>query len=501
MSNVTVSTVDGSTYIVAYSVLAISVSLIVVALAMITRSTGARSIPGRIELSQPVIVLAAIGGAWAIFATYRGFAFYHDDFHYLIRATLEPWRGFDGQFRVVGVRAPFWLAVQSGHPELVLMALNILAVLGGGWAFATMLQAAGWTSSEAVFAALLFISSRPIVDLAVWGAGFQQILAWGLVFAILHAGIRGASESNQRARLGWTLLAIGLGGIAALTKWKFAWIAGPAAWLWITLNAGSRRDSGARWSVFAGVTALMFLAIVANSGGVHEASTARILLNARDAIESMFGPTLAVAVILVVGYQLQPSDHTFVSFVRERVAPRLAVVRNALIMLPVFVAPFLFNGLYFASYYVGPATAWLAAAAAPVILAVSPKASRGWVTAGILMFFWLPTTPLLDATRSRTIGHDLAVWLEDVRVALVDHPPADAVAIEASCSSEAATRRSDARLRRYFELSEMGEGIRWTTGWIATSVAVGSPTREGSTIQLAYCAETHPRIRVRPDQG
>src|SRR5262249_1816644 len=135
------------------------------------------------------------------------------------------------------------------------------------------------------------------------------------------------------------------------------------------------------------------------------------------------------------------------------------VVRRAVAMVPFAVVPFLFNQRYFAEYYAGLATAWIAAAVAPMLLSAAAHGRRAWLAAGIFVLLWLPGTALLDVVSPAAPGREVAAWLEEVRTAVGDAPGPEAIAIDAQCSSESATRASRRHLEQLFELSERGEGV------------------------------------------
>ncbi len=425
------------------------------------------------------------------------FAFLHDDYAYLINAAIDPW-SFDVQLRMIGVQVPFWLAVRSGTPALAFVLMNTAAAVLCALAFTATLRGAGWTRGEATLAALLFVASEPILRLTIWGAGLQQLLVWAMVFAVLHAVRRSAIEAGTRRGTAWALLAVGFGGLAALCKWQVAWIAVPSAWLWAADSGNTPRASRFRWIVPLGVAAMIVAPLIAehSEGSSADAGIGRLATNLGDALSRLFWIVVAASAGVTAGTALASgSVRGIPTRLRDRLVARWPTTRRALTMAALSVVPFLFNERYFAEYYVGPATAWIAAGCAPLLADAMPSGRRRWSAAGIAVLLWMPTQTLFAVASSQSPGHQVASWLDEVRAALVDQPPPRAIMIDAKCGSEDATRQSRAQLERLFDLSEQGLGVRWATGWLETPVVLGPSTMPGAR-PLTYCSEMLPRVRL-----
>jgi hypothetical protein len=450
--------------------------------------------------ADPLLTLAGLAALATLATCTAAFAFIHDDFGYLLAVARHPW-AFDQQLRLLGVEVPFWLAVHSGAPMAAFIVMDSMAVILCALVFAAALADAGWSRSAAALSALLFIASEPVMRLAIWAAGLQQLLVWSLVFGILAAVRRAVREAGTPRVWGWASIAMGLGGLATFCKWPVAWIAVPSAWLWAAGEASSPPARRARWMLPLGVAVMIGLPIAVELPGSApgDGGISRLAVNLLDAL----GRMLSVAFMSLLAFVAATVLAT--GTVREcmrRLRASLIIHRDtlgrALAMAALSIVPFLFNMRYFAEYYVGPATAWLAAAAAPLLMdAVPAQSRRGWAAATLVVLLWFPVQTMLSVSSAQSPGHTLAVWLEEVHEAIAHQAPPQELTIDAACATDAATRESRQRLEQFFELSEHGLGVRWIANWPNVPVEMGR-SRAPHSLQLRYCNDGVPHVSVEP---
>jgi hypothetical protein len=484
---------------VTFAILWMSCVLTAIGLALIGRFAAARrSTRHDGSMRRPVIVLASVAALLTLAISAASFAFMHDDYTYLVQAVTDPWRA-DAQLRLVGVQIPFWIAVQSRVPALLLALMDVAAAAGCSLALAAMLSGGGWSRAEASLAALLFVASDPIVRLTVWGAGLQQIFAWSLIFLILHAVRSATHDPDPRRRWGWILVALGLAGPAAMCKWQVAWIAIPGAWFWAQGSTLSPRSRRMGWTLPVGVAVAMALPLFLTgiNRGAASAGVGHLARNLSAAADGFLRMIATVLVALAVATALQSGLRSMPNRLRELLGEQSRRIGRALALAVLFITPFLFHvGDSFAEYYFGPAIAWLSAAAAPLLLSAAPPGRRAWAVAGVIILLWLPQDAWWQVAASDSAGHRVGAWLAEVRTALAELPPTDTIVIDAGCSSKTATDESRLQLEQLFALSERGDGVRWVTGWFDAAVTVGPDAGAGTC--LAFCESSAPRVRVEP---
>lgn len=451
----------------------------------------------------PLVVTAAVAAVLVLLLTALSFDFVHDDFGYLLAARDGRWEA-DPQGRFLGVQLPFWIAVRSGHPDLVMALACVAAALGCAAALSAVLTADGrWTKEEARLAGLLFLVTEPVLRLTVWGAGAQQLMAWALILVVIWAGRQAIVTATDAQSSAWTALALGAAGPAALCKWQIACVAAPGLYLWTATLPRRPRLQALLPLRVAFAMAVPMIASGANPAG-SSTDISHVLASVAAVGSTLVTLAITLALMLTAPLRLRvATTQTSAAWARGLLRRPSDLAIQPLLMAVLFVLPFLFHDRpVFAEYYFGASLCWLVALAAPLLLAAVEHSRRQWLVAALALGIWFPWHALDNVVSPTSVGHTANRWLAEVSRAI---PPAfveGTVAITSRCDTPEDTRRSEVTLRRAYSYSESGAGLRWLRpGANITLVLDRAAATNTPVIDLEYCETASPHVTLTHDHG
>ncbi|MCC6213237.1 MAG: hypothetical protein IT376_00070 [Polyangiaceae bacterium] len=450
-------------------------------------------------------VLVALGAA---FATFR---FVHDDFGSTLRAR-EGQLLRDHELRVLGVELPFLLVRWLDDGPWPHLVMNAVGAALFAWAGAATLRGLGCARGVALTASLLTLGTGSACALLRWASGLQQALALALGLGAFACALGP----------GWARILAAVALFTAGLFTKYLTLVSTLPWYFVAalfLGGGSRPRRSRL--VFVGALLGWVAAGAAIAAGTIPGfgrfGGGRLWTNTGLALstwvrEGLY-PALLVLALHVAERRAARADGSTVAGARRHDDPEPTGARRRRSMLAALaalaVAPWLFNGLYFADYYLVPALLFGAA----LLVELAPRRGTWWAARALAPGRWgrgarggvaaavalgLLPYPALTQTLRDTEFNRVERWLRELR-ASVDGARAGAQTRFVPSCGGAYDRASAEELAAYLVVADASDGVSWalgrrTTVSVAGSDEPGSPG--GDLLVLGYCRDAVPRFRV-----
>lgn len=442
--------------------------------------------------SWPIAAIAMIGATVGLAVAVTEFRFAYDDFTKLLLAEVAPFAP-DAEIRLIGLRAPFALALELGGDPVVFAAINAGATVAWFFLMSALLRRAGLARWPAAAAAAIGACSSYQLGLVRWGVGIQHIVVWVFVLAAILAVDDASRQRDPVRRTGALALSAAAALAAVLSKYPVAVVVPVLTYAWCRFVI----DTPSPWLrkpwAHLGLAAIV---------GVPIAIARATLTSAEPAVAEMGLGAVPGNVVELLG-RGQAIGVLALAWVAARAAtgrlrsrpspPAIAMVAMAVVAL----GPFMLNGAYFADYYPAGAYAWLAAAAV-VDLAPGIGAVRGAVGKAVVVACAVAVWPWhgVGAMYRESPDNRVEAFLQAAReeLAVIEQQP-DVLVVSTVCDG------ADRPLDELMMAAGGGDGLRWITGWRDAHV-VREWDGEGDeqVVFLGWCPEYRPRFSVRSRQ-
>ncbi len=445
----------------------------------------------------------------------RHFLLDYDDFDYLLRAAVNPWRP-DESIRFLSTTVLYRVAMYFGSRPAVYMGMSTLAFVAMLYAYRGFLQRLGFSKYSTVLAVAFWGLSPAPMYLLSWAAGFQQLLGMALVLSGLSAGLAATRTNDKNALISALAKSITFVTIGVFVKFPLIFLVAPSLFLCSLLvhfpRPSARRIVGCTAAVALVPASLLALAHqTMNRGDGEKFGLSRIANNIHDVgqgLSSSVSPLRVAAIVIFIahvalawrdGFEKIDFRGLFSKIVTLRVGGASLFVFTFLLSVS-WIAPFLLNARYFAGYYVSLAAAVFAACAARICEVLLPARHPTLITLLALLAAFPLTAFQRDEHQQRR--ENIAKYLQVVVKGLHDQPRVDEIALLADCQGNGNAEEQMNRDILFFLNRMSGEaGIRWATGRYDVSVKTAQDLQYGpfepSRIEVRVCQDRLVRVDLR----
>lgn len=456
--------------------------------------------------------------AWRLALELRFFLLDYDDFDYLLRAIVDPWRP-DDSMRILSTSVLFragWLFESKPWFFMTASAAAFVAMLASLALFVR--QVSGVSSSMAVMAAVFWGLSPAPLYLLSWAAGFQQLLGMALLFLSLSSAIVALRADTRHSLISAVTASMAFCAVGTFVKFPLMLLLPPTllilGWRVLDPRPRLRRTILCTAFVFSTQTGLMFLAhpssTIGEFGKVGVSRWSDNLVQGMQGGISAAEPLCRAMFVVFVAYvfssfrgpeRLRILRQTLASL-RERLGQmrigRMHGFAFASIFFCIWLAPFLANQHYFAGYYLSLPAAALAIGAAlfcSTLLAKPPS-----IVAGLLALVVSFPTQVLSKDRHQERRERIANLLPTLAHAIQDKPHAEQIVLMADCHGDGTAEHEIADDLRVFVESMSGQAaIRWASHrhQITVLLAKDTPSATQPVLVAHICRDLPIQVELR----
>lgn len=465
---------------------ALGLASLFVLVALVSRRFRVRPPPPSPEPKEhptlPILMTAFTLVSIRVILELRHFLLDYDDFDYLWRAVVDPYRP-DESARFLSTTILYRLGTYLGAKPWFFMAASTMAFATMLGAWGIFLRRLGFSWYATILAATLWGLSPAPMYLLSWGAGFQQLLGMALLLFSLSAAIDALRAEHRRALVSAAAASMALVAVGVFVKYPLMFLAPPSillcSFLAIEPKPSLQRSLACASVVSAVIVLLLKLAhLPSNMGDIKKIGFSRLAQNSVDAFDGAISAVvpllciLLVATIAHIGLSLRNDSQsntlrqtlvlTWRKFLSLRIG-RAHALLFSLLMAGLWLMPFLGNREYFAGYYLSLPAAMLAVYTAHICAALLPSPRwAGWAALTLVAAF---PFQMLRADTHQQERERIAAWLTTLADGLRDKPEVDRIVLTVDCRGDGERERQMNEDLRNFVGKMSGEAaIRWWTG-------------------------------------